>query len=163
MAVYVIKGGTPTFVGGKLDPGGGEEFTRVQSLEVLLKQTREMTGTQPHALIITLTRDASQGTPADLLAHKTKYGPSGRTQKTVFPLSVMLVDDVRRGTPALVGTLHCQKAVLHRLHVRPGNQELTFHASEWWYFNALSGQKEPEDDSLVPVTVGGFDEAPDQD
>src|SRR5262245_40727549 len=100
--IRIVKGGNPTFKDGALDLGGGEEFTRVQSVVGRLRQTREMTGTQPHALVITASRDASQGTPADLLAHKTMYGKEGRAQKAVFPLSVMIVDDVRNGKPALV-------------------------------------------------------------
>src|SRR5262249_49450681 len=108
------------------------------------------------------TRDSTQGIPADLLAHKTMYGKEGRAQKAVFPLFVMIVDDVRNGKPALVGTFKCTKTVITRILTADGTQSITFHASEWVYFNAITGQNEPDDPNLTPVLVPGHDEAVDE-
>jgi hypothetical protein len=162
MPMRIVKGGSPTFSDGNLIGGGGEEFTRVQTVVGRLKQTSEITGTQPHALVITATRDVTQGTPADLLAHKTMYGKEGRPQKAVFPLSVLIFDDVRNGKPALVGTIKCAKEIIARILTTGGTQSITFHASEWVCANAISGQSEPSDQQLVPVVARGFDEKVDK-
>jgi hypothetical protein len=154
--IHVCKDGNPTYAGGQLNLNGAMEIDRAQSLHVRLGFTREMTGTQLHALQIEVVRDVAQGTDADKLAYKTMFGADGRAQKTLFPLRVLFVDDVRKGQPALIGTLICEQAIVAGIRRLGGRQVITFLASHWKYANAITPQDDPTDPNLVPVKVTGF-------
>ena len=91
-----------------------------------------------------------------MLAYSTMYGANGRAQKSIFPLRVLIVDDVRNGQPALVGTIVCEHALIAGISRVSGKQVLTFLASKWHYLNAGTGLREPADANLVPVELPDF-------
>jgi hypothetical protein len=90
------------------------------------------------------------------------YGPHGLVQKSVFPLHVLFIDNLRNGKPAWIGTIQAAKAFIKSIKTLGRSQVITFHASEWTYHNGKTQVKEPSDPKLVPVTVCGFDEDPDK-
>ena len=111
MSVEIVIGGNPKFDQGKLDPGGGKHLDRIQSASLSWLLIPERAGTRATALQIDISRDASQGSAADLIAYQTQFG-SGRAEKNAVKIEVFLVDDERKGKPALIGKFECAKTVI---------------------------------------------------
>jgi hypothetical protein len=153
----LFKGPLPVFDRGNLTLNGAEEFDRIQWLKLRIEIVPEMTGTILNAMEISIVRDLAQASVSDLLAERTMYGEDGRAQKNPFPLHLFIIDDVRRGAPALIGRVEAQFAQVAGITRKPGGVQLvTFRASHYQYFNLISGQPEPNDPKLVPVKVAGF-------
>jgi hypothetical protein len=161
MSVYVIAGGNPSFANGQLNAGGGVSLDRVTHLEAEVVMEPEVAGTLAKALRVGITRDASQGTAADMAGWKLQFA-GGRAEKKMVKLTVMLVDDVSGPTPVLIGKLEAEEALVAGGDIQDHDsptQTWEFTCNKYSYFNAVSGQKEPSDPKLVPVTVHGFSEA----
>jgi hypothetical protein len=153
----------PSFENGRLKVGSGKHLDRVKMLRLNLQLRPEAAGTQPTALLVEAVRDASQGAAADLLAFQAQFA-SGRAEKSVFPMVIFLVDDHRNGKVAPIGKFVCEKTVIVGTDYAddngPPEQAVTFRVGKFSYFNLISGQEEPNDPTVSPVEIHGFDERP---
>lgn len=163
MSVFVIADGNPSFSNGQVNAGGGLHLDRVIRLEAGVVMQPETAGTLAKALRVSITRDARQGTAGDMAGWKLQFA-SGRAEKKMFKLTVLLVDDVDGGKPVLIGKLEAEEALVSSGGMQDDDspdsptQSWTFTCNRYSYFNAISGQREPSDPKLVPVMVSGFSE-----
>ncbi len=160
MSVFVIAGGNPSFANGQVNAAGGTILDRVTRMEAEVVMEPEVSGTLAKALRIGITRDASQGTAADMAGWKIQFA-SGRAEKKMIKLTVMLVDDVSGPTPVLIGKIEADEALVADGEIQDDDsptQTWEFTCNKYDYFNAVSGKKEPDDQNLVPVVVHGFSE-----
>ncbi len=155
MAVYGVIGGSPKFENGLLDPGGGDELERIRGLKLTWKPRPTTDGTMTTALKAFMKRDATQGIPGDLTASKHLAG-SGRCEKNIFKLTIIFVDDVRRGRPAEIGRFVLEKTYIKSLNTKHGVETIETRSSHFSYFNTILGRDPLKDDGITPVIVHGF-------
>lgn len=148
---------------GKINSGGGEVLDRIQHLHARLVLVPGLAGTVTTALEISVTRDASQGTSADSLALKYHSGTGSRGERNVFPMDVMMIDDVRAGQMSLIGKIVCRDAYIHGHQTEfigeDQTQSVTFRANRFSLFNAIDGESLP----AAPVVVPGFNDEDESD
>lgn len=160
MSVYVILGGEPTFTNGQLNAGGGVVLDRVTNLDVVVETRPEVSGTLVRAMRVTINRDASQGTAADMAGWKAQFA-GGRAGKKPQKLTVMLVDDVSGTIPLLIGKFESEEALVIAGGLDDDDsptQTWAFTCNGYQYFNAISGKYEPDDKNVSPARVHGFSE-----
>jgi len=151
MAVEVVLGGSPSFANGKLDPGNGLHISRVTWLKVDVEMRPEVAGTLAKACRVSLLRDASQGSAADLAGYTAQFA-SGRAEMKVQKLWVLFIDDVRAGKPALIGQIECEQAqIIESQFIDDDSpmQQWSLTGNGYRYFNAISGRYEPEEAAFV--------------
>ncbi|MDP1562009.1 MAG: hypothetical protein Q8M16_11580 [Pirellulaceae bacterium] len=161
--VVIFNSNNGSVNNGKIDAGGGEVLDRIQHLHARLVLVPGLAGTVTTALELTVARDASQGTGADSLALKYHAGTGGRAERNVFPLDVMMIDDVRAGQVSLMGKIVCRDAYIldHKTDFidEEQTQSVTFRANRFSIFNAIDGASLP----ASPVIVPGFNDEDDAD
>src|SRR5262245_32515797 len=95
--------------------GAGGELTRVQSLNMSLSFKAGLETSEVDALRIAVTRDASHGTPEDLLATRYQFGKGKRGEAWIFPAEIWFIDDNKTGGAAVVGKFMLRQTQVMRV------------------------------------------------
>jgi hypothetical protein len=123
--------------------GAGGELTCITSLNMDLAFQAGLTECRAGVLSIRVTRDASHGTPEDLLAAKYQFGKGKRGEEWVFPGEVWLIDDNHTGAASVVGKFEMQRAQVMSVqpedNAGPPTETVVIHAYEWKYSDVVGG------------------------